>query len=502
MNRPMKFALVAPPWDVMINSYPPLGLGYVAASTIQAGFPTTIHDYGLQPNAPVRQIVEEVLKEEPDVIGITTWTHLYHVCCELAQAFKTARPQVTIVLGGPHVTIFPKETLQEEPTADYVVFGEGELTMVELLKVLDAADPEWTRADLPRIDGLAWRDGDHPMQNKLRSINSEIDELPFPARDVMQIEKYPLRAWNGERMTTMMTSRGCPYACTYCFKGLFGRRYITTPNDLIIAEMEEIHAKYGIDHFYFVDDLFVVNIKRLMEFVERMKERNLGFKWQCLARVDRLQKEDYVAMAEAGCSKIHYGIETGDPEIMVRVDKEATLEQVGNAVKWCHEAGIMAKGYFMIGLPGDTEETVRRTIDLACDLPLSEAMFSLTTPFPGTAMWNDIKDRFDGIPRKELFKRASYYYGTKNVSEPMFNMSQLPMERLIELVNQAEHEFHTRGWEARQIAGRLRSPLDRLVFRLTQKKWVKRLGVGPFKDLGKRWLRSRAGVSVGASVHM
>lgn len=484
----MRFALVAPPWDVMINSYPPLGLGYVAAATREAGHPTTIHDYGLDPHADIGRIVDEVLAEPPEVIGITTWTHLYHVVCDLAQAFKRRRPDIPIVLGGPHVTIFPKETLEEEPAADFVVFGEGELGMVELLAAIPLGGEAFRG-----IAGLAWRDGAAVVRNPDRPLNKELGSLPFPARDLMRIERYPLRAWNGERMTTMMTSRGCPYACTYCFKGLFGRRYITTPNEAIVAEMEEIHEHYGITHFYFVDDLFVVNVNRLLEFVEEMKKRKLPYKWQCLARVDRLKKEHYVAMAEAGCSKVHYGIETGDPEVMVRVDKEATLEEVRNGVTWCHEAGILAKGYFMIGLPGDNEETVRRTIDMACDLPLYEAMFSLTTPFPGTGLWNDIKDRFAGIPRKDLFRRASYYYGTRNVSEPMFNLSQLPTKRLIELVNEAEYAFRTRGWRARRIEEQLGSGLDRWFFRLTQKKWVKRLGVGPFKNLGKRWLKARTG---------
>jgi anaerobic magnesium-protoporphyrin IX monomethyl ester cyclase len=483
----MKVALVAPPWEVMVNSYPPLGLGYVAAATRDAGFPTSIYDYGLEPHATIARMVDEVSAEAPDVIGITTWTHLYHVCCDLAKAFKQRLPDVTIVLGGPHVTIFPAETLEEEPSADFVVYGEGELTMVELLRAMD------TRGPYDGILGLAWRSATGVVKNPTRPINKDIETLPFPARDLMRLERYPLRAWDGEPMTTMMTSRGCPYACTYCFKGLFGRRYITTPNDAIIAEMEEIHAQYGITHFYFVDDLFVVNLTRLMEFVDEMRKRKLPFRWQCLARVDRLQREHYFAMAEAGCSKIHYGIETGDPEVMVRVDKEATIEEVRNAVTWCHEAGIQAKGYFMIGLPGETEVTTRRTIDLACELPLADAMFSLTTPFPGTALWNDVKDRFVGIPRKELFRRASYYYGTRNVSEPMFNLSQLPTERLIELVDQAEFEFRTRGFKAREIEKSLGSGLDRMIFRLTQKKWVKRMGVGPLRNLGKRWLKGKIG---------
>jgi radical SAM superfamily enzyme YgiQ (UPF0313 family) len=259
--------------------------------------------------------------------------------------------------------------------------------------------------------------------------------------------------------------------------------------------MDAIHARYGITHFYFVDDLFVVNVHRLMEFAEEMRQRKTGYRWQCLARVDRLQREHYAAMAAAGCSKIHFGIETGDPEVMMRVDKEATLDEVRNAVRWCDEAGIMAKGYFMVGLPGDTEESVRRTIDLACELPLHEAMFSLTTPFPGTGLWNDIKERFEGIPRKELFKRASYYYGTRKVSEPMFNLSQLPTARLIQLVDEAEYAFRTRGHRAQRIEADLNPGMERFFFRLTQKSWVKRLGVGPFKNLGKNWLRRRTALA-------
>ncbi|MSR74613.1 MAG: radical SAM protein [Planctomycetes bacterium] len=491
----MRLALVAPPWDVMVNSYPPLGLGYVAAAVKQRGHEVSIHDFGLFPSAGVPEIVEQVLATNPTIIGITTWTHLYHVCCELAQAFKRRAPQIPVLMGGPHVTIFPAETLVDEAATDFVIFGEGEITCGDLMDALGRGD-----SDFSNIEGLAWRGHDGAVRNSDRGLTRDLGELPLPDRELMQIERYPLRAWDGEPMTTMMTSRGCPYACTYCFKGLFGRRYITTPNDAIIAEMDTIHERYGITHFYFVDDLFVVNVNRLMEFTQEMVARKTGYRWQCLARVDRLTREHYHAMAAAGCSKIHYGIETGDPEVMVRVDKEATLDEVRNAVAWCDEAGILAKGYFMIGLPGDTEQSVRRTIDLACELPLHEAMFSLTTPFPGTGLWNDIKDRFDGIPRKELFRRASYYYGTRTVSEPMFNLSQLPTKRLIELVEIAEYEFRTRGHRARSIEAELDSPVKQWFFKFTQRKWVKRLGVGPFKNMGKKWLVRQTPLSGNAPV--
>ncbi len=474
----------------MVNAYPPLGLGYVAAAVKERGHTVSVHDFGLFPGATVNEIVEAVLATKPSIIGITTWTHLYHVCCELAQAFKRSAPNTPVLMGGPHVTIFPAETLQDEATADFVIFGEGEFTCGDLLDALDRGATEFSA-----IEGLAWRGPDGPVRNHDRELTRDLGKLPLPDRELMQIERYPLRAWDGEPMTTMMTSRGCPYACTYCFKGLFGRRYITTPNERIIAEMDAINARYGITHFYFVDDLFVVNVNSLLEFTEAMIKHKANYRWQCLARVDRLQREHYQAMAAAGCSKVHYGIETGDPEVMVRVDKEATLDEVRNAVKWCDESGMMAKGYFMIGLPGDTEESVQRTISLACELPLHEAMFSLTTPFPGTGLWNDIKHRFDGIPRKDLFRRASYYYGTRTVSEPMFNLSLLPTKRLIELMDEAEYAFRTRGHRARMIEAELATPVKRWFFRLIQHKWVKRLGVGPLRNCGKNWLRRQTPLS-------
>lgn len=469
----------------MVNAYPPLGLGYVASSVKAAGHEVSIHDFGLEPRAAIETIVETVARETPDVVGITTWSHLYHVCADLAGAFRKRLPEARIVLGGPHVTIFPAETLEECPAVDFVVFGEGEIATVELLEALGG------RRSPATIPGLAWRDGGRIVRNPNRDLNRELDELPFPDRHLMDIGRYPLRASTGEPMTTMMTSRGCPYACTYCFKGLFGRRYTKTDNEVVIEEIGEVIRDFGIRHFYFVDDLFIVDLNRLADFVRRLREARLDIRWQALARVDRLRKEHYEAMAEVGCVRIHYGIETGDPGIMLRVDKEATIEDVRNSVRWAHESGIMTKGYFMIGLPGDTEETVRRTIDLACELPLAEAMFSLTTPFPGTKLWEEIAHRFEGIPRRELFRRASYYYGTHGVAEPLFNLSELPSERLIELMDEAEYAFRTRGFAARQLQDRLGSRFHRFLYRLSQRRWVKRLGRGPFRDLGKRWLRRR-----------
>lgn len=470
----------------MVNSYPPLGLGYLAGALRREGHQVKIYDYGLEPKAKVPQIVKQVLADNPDVIGITTWTHLYHVCLDIADQIKQQRKDIVIVLGGPHTTIFPVETLQEDEAVDYCVYGEGEMTIVELMRALEG------KISLSAVDGLAYREGGRILKNKAREMEKNLEWLPFPDRKLMNILKYPLRAWNGERMTTMMTSRGCPFACSYCYKGLWGRKYLVSPNDGVLEEIKEVIREYGITHFYFVDDLFVVNVKRLLDFIERLKAEKLNIRWQCLARVDCLKEEHYYAMAEAGCGKIHFGIETADPEIMKVIDKETTPDRVRLAVNWAHEAGIRTKGYFMIGLPGDTEETIQKTIDFAAELPLDEVMFSLTTPFPGTRLWELVKDRFTGIPQRELFQRASYYYGTQTVNEPMFNLSDVPTPKLIEYTNKADKMFSKKSYRRRKMEQKFGKVVGSTLWRLSKSTTLKNLPpLKPLTHLGKKWLDSQ-----------
>jgi len=479
----MKVALVAPPWEIMKNSYPPLGLGYVAAALVGKGHEVKIFDYGLDPEAQVPDMVEEVLDWGPQMIGITTWTHLYDVCCALSEEFKGRRPEVPIVMGGPHVTIFPQETLEEVPSVDFTIFGEGEDTIVELARAFE------NQGDYESITGLAWRNGKKVVKNPMRGINRDLDRYPFPDRDLLEIDKYPLRADNGERMTTMITSRGCPYGCTYCFKGLFGRRYLMTSIDRVLEEIRLIQQKYDIHNIYFVDDLFVVKRDRLRQFCEELKRQNVKIKWQCLVRVDRLDEDDYRKMAEAGCYEVHYGIETADPLIMEMVDKQTTPDQVRKAVTWAHNAAIRTKGYFMVGLPGDTEETIHETIEFAASLPLDLAMFSLTTPFPGTKLWTEIQDRFEGMDRRDLFKRASYYYGSREVAEPMFNLTELPSERLIELVDAAYETFYVKNTRRRQLEYQFGKVFGRVLWMLWKSKLLR--SIKPVKALGHKFLTRR-----------
>ena len=265
--------------------------------------------------------------------------------------------------------------------------------------------------------------------------------MPFPSRHLFSLERYPLYAPNGERMVTVLSSRGCPFNCSYCFKGIVGRTYRQRSPDSIIAEIRHLIEHYGYRDFYFIDDLFTIDRRRLTAITTRMIEEKLDIRWQCLARVDRVTPETLQLMYRAGCREVHYGIESGNPEMLKALGKQITMEQVREAVAWTAQAGILAKGYFMLGLPGDTEETMEQTLQFASELDLDQAMFSMTTPFPGTRLWDELKVQRPEIEFNQDFSQAFYYNNYDNPIKPFMNLSTVSDERLAELAAQAQPRF-------------------------------------------------------------
>ncbi len=428
----------------MVNSYPPLGLAYLAAFLEREGHQVVVHDFGLEPDGSLAQDVATVMAGAPQLIGITAMSSNYHSALELARALRAAT-SAPIVIGGPHASLFPAELLKE-PCFDYVVFGEGENTICELARAVEMPDGPSRVEALRAILGLCFREGGQIVQNPARPLDDDLDSFPFPARHLFEIGRYPLYAPDGERMVTVLSSRGCPYNCSYCFKGIMGRRYRQRSVDNILAEIRQVIETYNTRHFYFIDDLFTINKRRLFEFAQRVIDEGLGIRWQCLARVDRVDAETLVRMYQAGCREIHYGIEAGTQAMLDAIRKQITLQQVRDAVRWTREAGIMVKGYFMLGLPGDTEETMEQTIRFATELDLDEAMFSLTTPFPGTHLWDELVQRFPGTQFNADFSRAYYYNNYTEEIEPFMNLSQVSDKRLAELVKEANARF----WESKR----------------------------------------------------
>jgi len=470
----MHIALVSPKWHQMVNSYPPLGLGYLAAVLEREGHRVSIHDLGLDPASPIAEDVARIAAEEPSLVGLTAMTNNYHSIRETTAALREVL-DCPIVIGGPHATLFPEQVLAD-PHVDYVVRGEGEETLRELVRVIGIEGPRPSGRRLEQIKGLGYRQGGEPILTAQRSLIEDLDALPFPARHLFELPRYPLYANDGERMVTLLSSRGCPYNCSYCFKGIVGQTYRQRSPANVLEEIRQVIDAYGYRHFYFIDDLFTLDQRRLAAIAEGMIAAGLDIRWQCLARVDRVTPELLRLMHRAGCRKIHYGIESGVPEILERIGKRITLEQVRQAVAWTTAAGISAKGYFMLGLPGDTEETVERTIRFASELALDQVMFSLTTPFPGTRLWDELVARQPDLAFHGDFA-AAYYYSTNrdHLPRPFLNVSDVPDERLADLAVEAPRRVDEAKRKAK-YRRRLGPLLGGALYGLSTVPWVRRIG--------------------------
>ena len=430
----MRISLIGPKWNEMINSYPPLGLGYLAAIAEQDGHEVRIHDFGLYPSQPIEEDAQEVVDFRPDLVAFTSMTTSYHYVERLVERLKAALG-VPVIIGGPHATSLPEATIAN-PHIDFLAYGEGEYIWQEFLRALEAGDTRWDR-----IQGLWYKEDGRVIPGGSRKPIEDLDALPLPSRHLYDLGKYPLYAPNGEPMLTVLSSRGCPYNCSFCFKGIVGRAYHQRSPEDIVAELRQVYDTYGIRNFYFIDDLFTIDVRRLEKILDHFIEENLDFRWRCLARVDRVSEPLLKKMYRAGCRQIHFGIESGNEEVLRRTAKHINLDQVRDAVRWTEEAGIRSKGYFILGLPGDDEETMQETIEFAASLDLTEAMFSIATPFPGTRLWNELVDRNPGTVYDADFTKTYYYNNYAAEIAPFMNVSEVGDDQLSGLALQARERF-------------------------------------------------------------
>ena len=465
----MRVALVAPKWHERVTDYPPLGLAYLGAVLERGGHTARIFDFGLRPRRPLEEDIAEVARYQPDLIGFTVMTGGYHNVEQSLAPMKAAMPSVPIVLGGPHPTMFP-EAVAATPGVDFVVCGEGEETLMELVAALQSG-----ASDFSGIPGLAYARDGKSVRTPERPLIHDLDALPMPARHLLELDKYPLVAPNGEKMLTVLSSRGCPFNCSYCFKGIVGRTYRQRSPESILDELRLLRSQYSARNIYFIDDLFTINTKRLMAISQMIVDEALDIRWQCLGRVDRVTPESLAMMYRAGCRELHYGIESGNPEVLAATGKNITPDQVRQAIQWTSESGIRSKGYFMLGLPGDTEETMEQTIRFACELPLDEAMFSITTPFPGTRLWDELVKKHPETQWNTDFTRAYYYNAYTEEIAPFLNVSEVSDTRLGKLSVIARQRFE----ESRQRRRYLRAfgpTLGAAAWAISRVKPVRALG--------------------------
>ncbi|NLW95164.1 MAG: radical SAM protein [Chlamydiae bacterium] len=363
----------------------PLGLAYVAAVLERSGIPFELLDAnGL--GMSLKDILAVVREKQPAAVGATMMTSMLAAARELADGVKALPRPPLLIFGGPHPTIAPEEAL-ERGGADICVRGEGEETILDLMARLGRGTAGWR--DVP---GISFRDKGEVVHTPDRPLIRDLDSIPFPARHLLPLDRYQTIHTGRKRFATLVTSRGCPGKCMFCFRP-FGRNLRYRSMDNVMGEVRELVERFRVEEISILDDAFTLDRNRVAEFCDRVSASGLRFAWRLGngTRVDLIDDELLKMMKRAGCYEVAFGIESGDDEVLRKIGKEITTAQVERAFAAAKRAGMETIGFFMIGHPFDTVETMRKTIDFAIRLDPTYAQFTMSTPLPGTALWTWVK---------------------------------------------------------------------------------------------------------------
>ncbi len=383
----MKVCLISPPYNSAVESVvgissPPLGLAYIA-SMLRQNHEVKIIDSNIL-NYTLEDVEKELRDFNPDIVGITSVTPSIYEAYKVAEIAKKVSEDCTVILGGPHATFTPRQTLEECKYIDVIVRGEGEETARELVENIEKGAP------LNEVKGISFRNKNEIIDTEPRPFIKNIDDIPFPSRDLLPMHLYQ---FNGVKYTTMLTSRGCPFKCTFCSSSrLFGGYWRGRSPENVLEEMKTVYEKYGIRNIEIVDDTFTLNQERAEKICDGMIKEGLDIIWGASSRVDTLSKRLVEKMKKAGCWIIYLGIESGSQKILDAIGKRTTIEQAKEAVKIVRDAGIKVLGSFIIGFLQDTTETIKETIKFAKSLNLDYAQFSILTPYPGTPIFDYAKN--------------------------------------------------------------------------------------------------------------
>jgi anaerobic magnesium-protoporphyrin IX monomethyl ester cyclase len=366
----------------------PLGLGFIGAYLrAHAGVSVRIVDPTFEPD-PLRYIEDHFRNNRYDLVGLSAMTPQIRDAFVIARMVKRNHPDCLVVVGGPHATILPEHTLSCE-AVDLACIGEGEETLLDLVR-----NPTAYRT----IPGLAWRQDGSIVRSPARAPIENVDSLPPPAYDLYDTDRY-LAAYSQMDVVSprlrgffIMASRSCPFSCSYCqptLQQIFGRKMRVHSPEYLVRLLQDLKQRYRIDSFFFADDTLNINRDWTARFCQALREADLGLTWGCNFRVDLIDRESLAALRAVGLRKVNIGIESGSQRILDEVfQKKITLEQVRSAVDLLNESGMRIHGYFMLGAPGETPDEIGATIALSRRLKIDDAMFSITTPLPGTHLFD------------------------------------------------------------------------------------------------------------------
>lgn len=364
---------------------PPLGLTNLAAMTRKHGYETVIIDAAAM-SMGYEETAKEILDNGFGYVGITAVTiSISHAAC-LANMLKIADKGITTIIGGPHLSAIPLETMSMYPEFDIGVIGEADYTIIDLLHALEEG------SNLSQVKGLIIRINDGLSITPSRPKVKNLDELPMPAWDLLpELAKYycpPVHTLRRIPAALLVASRGCPGECTFCANSVSGKVMRAYSAEYTFEMIKDLYYNYGIREIQLRDDNFTAYRKRMVKLCKILKHKKLNLVWTCAGRVDMVNPTILEMMKEAGCWQIWYGIESGCQSVLNAMKKNITIEQIKEAVHMTRDAGIIPCGFFMLGNPTETKKSLMKTVDFATKLPLGEAHFSFMTPLPGAEIYH------------------------------------------------------------------------------------------------------------------
>jgi radical SAM superfamily enzyme YgiQ (UPF0313 family) len=411
----------------------PLGLLSLSAYLKQAGHQVYLHDcLGPRAATSLDANAKAILSHKPELVGFSTTTSSFIDGDSLAGRIKQSAPRVKIIFGGVHSSALGAELLKGFQVIDYICRGEGEQTLADLAAGMD----------LRSIGGLVWRDSDQVIANPPQEPLSDLDDLPFPDYEGLagfpRGYHLPLFSYIRAPGATMVTSRGCPYQCSYCDRSVFKRSYRYNSAEYIYEHMKHLRGRFGVRHINIYDDLFTAHRPRIESLCEMLTTRPLGLQFNCAVRVGQTDEDLLKSLKRAGCLMVSIGIESADPTLLKRHKSGVDLNDVRDTVARIQAAGLRAKGLFMMGLPGETEETIRTTGDFILSLRLDDMNMAKFTPFPGAPLWATIREEGLLIEDWQLMNCLNFVFLPNGISS---------WERLDELYNRHVKRFYTdRQW--------------------------------------------------------
>jgi anaerobic magnesium-protoporphyrin IX monomethyl ester cyclase len=425
--------------------FPPLGIGYIASSLKQRGFKVEVLDCTFRDE---NDLLDQIEGSKPKIIGIYSMYLMERESISIARKIKHTAD--LLVAGGPLPTINSKIFLDD---FDIVVVGEAEVTMLEIVEdFLDHKEPK-------KVNGIVFKDNFGIKHTPKREHIVDLDLIPFPARELFDNDAYKeyYQKSFGYTMTSMISSRGCPFKCDFCSRPVFGESFRSRSATNIVDEMELI-SKLGYDSIWFADDCFTMSKDRVIKICDEIIRRDLQINWQCLSRVDTRDHEMFLAMKKAGCRKIFFGVESGDKRILKLMKKNVEIPAAREAICNASSVGIDTGAFFIIGYPGESNDTILNTIRFGTSLPLDYLSFTLPYPIPGTGLYDKVKDVLRAPSKKKI----------RLVDHELHFKSEFSEFKLKFAIVKATVQFRIRkyfGDRGYSIVGRLFEKISDMIFR-------------------------------------